>query len=993
MSRFLITLTITVSLLVAQRIYTAILLPMTAIAAVSTGPEVQAAEASIREPALFEQQAMDVFPDAPWTRHAEHTFQLADSVTLYFREFQRVPGSGNTIQISPVAILWRDSNRPDAPPYRILAERAQIKFQNSFFDTAISLTDAQPGRVVWASLEGSVHIDGPDGLKIEGQNFKFEEESRQLYSDYPIQFAFGPTVHDQRRIVGTSNQIQVTFLPSTNPALGKDMPRIGGLAQVLLRRNVTLDSTFEQQGEPRQFHLTSHGSLLYDVVKGECTIDDRVHITHKTIRQELTLQDNIECEWLKLQFSPKKEKGTAPTTSLDDSPQAAFDQLELKSIQAKGEMLGQGKRLKITSDEQQIVAVMQDLFYDAVERRALLSDQEHVAIRRVNTTFRSPIIDFRHTAQNTLESLECRGPGEMEVAQEGMGQNPLISRWAGQVQVHADPTANCHVIRIEKQVELGVPEQFLMNSDTFTLWVDMDRATHQPANNAAGNALSRPLPLKRVKAEGAVTFNSNLLQVRRANLIDAIISPGIIEAIHAPQKSPEPQGGSEEATAQKQSSPWIVEADRLNLDLVHDSVAATIDFRQIVGEGSVTVQHYPGQSFSSSSRQMEGPLFLTGHKIVAENAGGIRQTMTLLSNPNAQEKEQSHAVAGFGPARIWGGQIMLSRHDNRVHIPGPGGLRTPIPSQTGRTQPGSPENLDIIWSEGMNFDGLAMRFWGKITASMPGEQENISRLLCEDLTAILNQRISFVDPQSRTVEPAIESLLGKHNVVLEAFEFRDRNISAVRTATLASFELHQSTGEFKGQGPGQIHSWTLGDQIRFAPGEKPQANQPAKPAQSKWRYSGITYSGNITGNWNKNEATLRDRVEVITAPVEKARIKFQRNQLSTKTAEAENAVWMKCHQLRIVQRQSGEQRTGSLEVFATGATELEGHVFHAYADELTYDERSGQFILRGLGREATLYHQPQIGQPSATSAAQMIKFIPAKREIAIGGSTGLSGSY
>ncbi|HWL09528.1 MAG TPA: hypothetical protein VNQ76_14055 [Planctomicrobium sp.] len=1016
MGRFLITLTVTVSLLVAQRVYTAILLPMTAVVATSSGPDLHAAETSIHQPALFEQQAMDVFPDAPWTRQAEHTFQLAEAVTLYFRELQRVQGSGNTIQISPVAILWRDPKRPETPPYRILAERAQIKFQNTFFDTAISLTDAKPGRVVWASLEGSVHIDGPDGLKIEGQNFKFEEEARQLYSDDPIEFAFGPTPQDERRVVGMANQIQLTFLPSDDPYLKSDMPRVGGLAEVQLRRNVVLDSTFQQQGEPRHVRMTSAGSLIYDIVHGECTVEDQVQIVHRSIKPEMALQDTIECEWIRLQLetadnsppnSPASSKAVSSGLASSGSPGETFDRLVLKSIRAKGEQIGKGKRLKMTSDEQQVVAVMQDFFYDARNRQALLTDEEQVQIRRGDAVFRSPVIDFRHTADNGLDTLECRGPGELEVLQEGSQSVPVVARWKGQVQVLPDPTANAHAIRMENQVQVAVPEQFRLDSDLFTLWVDLDRVQSQQAvkgqtvrNQAAGgegNPLSRPLPLKRMRAEGNVVLHSDLLQIRRSNVIDAVFVPGIIEPIHAPQRSQSETTGLNGQKPARRNSPVIVEADQFDLDLIHDSLAATIDFRRIIGQGKVALQYYPDQSMSVGSRKMEGPFTLTGHRLTAENGGGIRQVLTVQAEPGSNPQERPQAVVGFGAARLWGGEITLFRHENRVHIPGPGGLSAPLPEQkNGPAVAGtsSPQKLDIIWSEKMNFDGLAMQFWGKITASVPGEQNSISRLLCEDLTAVLNQRISFVDPQDLPQDPTIESLLGKHNVTLEAWGFENGELSALRTASVASFELHQSTGEFQGQGPGEIHSWTLGDQVQFAPSEQPRANQPPRSSQSsKWRYAGVAFAGKVTGNWNQNEATLKDRVQVITAPVEKARVKFHRNQLSDKTPDAENAVWMKCHQLRIVRRMNADQKSGMMEVFATGATELEGHVFRATADELTYDERRGQFVLRGLGREATLYHQPEIGQPASTSAARLIQFSPAKREINIGGSTGFSGGY
>ncbi|SFH80702.1 hypothetical protein [Planctomicrobium piriforme] len=989
MSRFLITMTVMGCLLGASQVYSFMITPMTAVVA-SKGPELPPEETAIRPPAMFEQQAMEVFPDAEWTHTAEQTWQMAENVSLYFREHQRVPGSGNTIQISPVAIVWKDPKRPGAKPFRVLAQRAQIKFQNSFFDTAISLTDAKPGRIVWGSLEGAVHIDGPDGLQIDGQNFKFEEESLQLYSDYPIKFAYGPTPQDKRQLSGTANQIQLTFLPSSEALLGRDMPRIAGLAQVLLRRNVVLDTIFEQQGIPRAARLTSAGSLLYDAVKREATMDDQVRVTHRMNKLGKTLQDAIACEWLHLQF-----ESTKPTAVVEEpSPKGAFEGLVFRSLRAQGSLAGKGTRLKVTSDEQDVTAVMQDLTYDAIQRRAVMVDQEQVVIQRGQATFLCPQIGVQHSATNSLEYLECRGPGQLEVLQEGLGTQPLMARWAARVQVSPDPEAKVHQIRIEQRAQLSVPDQFGVAADVLRLWVDLERVqSAQSGTGEPGKLLSKALPLKRARAEGRVQFDSSMIKVLRSDLIDAVITPGLLGEKSPAANSPLGNSGNSKEKEREQD-PWTVEADELLLSLVHDSSVAAMDVRQVKGHGNIRIQHDPAEAMSMGPRKVDGPLVLTGVDLLAENAGGVQQTLIVRGEVDSNGQIQKRADISLGTTHLWGGQITFSRHENRVDVPGPGGLSVPIPRKQPAAVPMAPPILDIIWGEGMTFDGSAARFWGKITASLPSEQESISRLLCEDLTAKLNQRISFIDPQSRNGEINIESITGRHNVILEAYEYQQTKLSAVRRAEVAEFELQQSTGDFRGEGPGEIHSWTLGDQVRFTPGETPQANQPARSSPSnKWRYSSVKFSGKIDGNMNRNEARLNDRVEVITAPVDKPMVKFDRDKLSAKTPEAENAVWMKCHQLRIVRELLADQKTSSVEVFATGATELEGHAFHAYADELTYDESRGQFVLRGLGREATLYYQQEVGKPSTTSAARHIQFTPAKREIAINGSTGLNGSY
>jgi len=991
MRRFLVTLIVTVTLAVTFRVYSAVLTPLTAIRE-SRHPLVEPLEADLRTPAVFEQQAVEIFPEFAWTHRAEQTWQMAERAYLYFNKYERVQGAGNSVQIAPVAIFWHDPKRPGTKPFRILAERAQIKFQNAFFDQAIALSSANPGRIVWASLEGPVHIDGPDGLEIDGKNFKFDEESGQLYSDHEIQFAYGPTPQDQRVMRGTADQPTLTFAPSHESILGKDMPRVGELAQVLLRRNVALDISFMQRGEPRTAQVRSAGPLLYDVTAREMTLDEQVQVVHMIQPETTARRDTIECAWLQIQFD-----STLPPDQNREQPRgAAFDGLTFRSLRAQGSENGHGSRLKITSDDQQLVAVMQDLAYDSTRRRAVMIDQDQVEIHRGNTRFVCPQIGFQHGVDNQIEYLECRGPGQMDVIPDRPGDPPVTARWEGRVQVQPDPKAQVHQIQLEEQALLGVPGQFGVAADTIYLWVDLKRARNlsgeapaspQPAGST--HLLASALPLKRARAENHVLLDSPLLKVERANMIEMVIHPGLIDD---PAQTSVASGRSSSSQS-RQEQPWIVEADSLHVDLIHDSGKAALDLRQITGTGKISVQHDPDETARVGAQPVNGPLKLQGESLLVQNQGGIHQLLTIRGELGPQGDLLQNASVSMGASAIWGGQIMLARAENRVDIPGPGGLSVPLAKGLNGQAAKTESKLDIVWQEGMSFDGFVARFRGKVTAAVPGEQKSITRLLCEDLSATLNHRISFAHPNEQPADLTIATVEARHHVVVESIEYALNRLAAVRTSVLAYFKVNLSSGDFNGDGPGIIDSWSLGDSMKFSPGESPQANQPAKPNDTRWRYASVRFAGTIDGNINRNDATLHERVEVLTAPVDKAKTKFLREQLSEASPEAANAVWMKCHQMRIIQKSLPGKTDKAYEVYATGGTELEGHVFRAVADELTYDERYGLFTLRGLGKEAHLYHQAQAGQPVNPFSASQIKFVPVKREIVIDGSSGISGSY
>src|SRR5690606_8411813 len=115
--------------------------------------------------------------------------------------------------------------------------------------------------------------------------------------------------------------------------------------------------------------------------------------------------------------------------------------------------------------------------------------------------------------------------------------------------------------------------------------------------------------------------------------------------------------------------------------------------------------------------------------------------------------------------------------------------------------------------------------------------------------------------------------------LVEAFEYDGTKLIALRRSELASFSVSQATGDFRGQGPGMLSSWSLGDNVKFSPTDRPQANQPQTTSDQRWQYVNVTFEGQVTGNLQRNEAILSDRVKVITAPVEKASVKFQQNQI------------------------------------------------------------------------------------------------------------------
>ena len=88
-----------------------------------------------------------------------------------------------------------------------------------------------------------------------------------------------------------------------------------------------------------------------------------------------------------------------------------------------------------------------------------------------------------------------------------------------------------------------------------------------------------------------------------------------------------------------------------------------------------------------------------------------------------------------------------------------------------------------------------------------------------------------------------------------------------------------------------------------------------------------------------------------------------------------------------------DSRKKFAEVLAKGSTELVGQKFRGVAEELKYDEQRGQFVFRGLGRDADLYFQRKLNGPVEHSSHRMIEFIPSEPRLIFDGSTGFKGGF
>ena len=102
------------------------------------------------------------------------------------------------------------------------------------FDKTVSADGVgSPGRVVAAVFTGAVRVDGADGLRVDGTDFIYKEESEKLWSDRPATFAHGGHA-------GRGRSVDVALF-RTGPASGYGSFAADGIARVEVGGPVAVD--------------------------------------------------------------------------------------------------------------------------------------------------------------------------------------------------------------------------------------------------------------------------------------------------------------------------------------------------------------------------------------------------------------------------------------------------------------------------------------------------------------------------------------------------------------------------------------------------------------------------------------------------------------------------------------------------------------------------------------------------------------------------------
>jgi hypothetical protein len=957
--RLLLTLSVVLCLTGVYGVYAAVTRPMLALPVMAV--PIAATEVSTEQPRPVENMriADTHLAHQPWVKSAKYLLRSHDAF-VYANEW-RPEGNEGRVRLWPFAMAWVTKNDKTnvEEVVTVVAESAVVKFAGSF-----DLPSPDPGRIISASLEGRAQVAGPNGLLVDGRDFRFQESGQMLYSDQPVRFDYAGNS-------GSADILQLDLIPRAGPA-DKDRPNVYGVKNVRLSRNVKMDLQLKQKGEPLALAIRCAGSFDYDLEARVATYSTAVRAFRMTSKTDY---DWIECDRMQIGFdNPDSAVVTEPATS---EYQRIDTRLIFRRLSAYAAApTPQDKTppvIQLYSMQHKLRCQATQLDYEADRQLLRLVHPEAVTVLQAHSQLRSPRIELGWAEGGRLQSAFCAGPGTLIHRDPETKEELFAADWEDHLQQTRDPQSGFDLLELHKAASFRQPSRkSALGAEIIRVWYAPPEGQRNPL---AGTADLGP-PIKdiqpqRLEATRDVVLISPQLEATTQNLevwLDASL-PKLADEAPSSSNSANTFGlsGNKSSPTTAAEPPPTVVADRIRVRMrPGEKLPSPAD---IWTEGRVRFEH--------RRPNVPQPLVITGDQVHIESGGRDRQLAHVTGKPG-QIKDTALTLEAKS--------IHFDRADNRIWVDAAGLLRLPVSSDFDGQPLAQPMPLDIQWSERMSFDGRQAGFHGDVVASL-GDR----RMTCATMQVTLSEAIKFDRAQPGSEKVQLASVYCRNDVGLQHRVYADSKLTEVLTAKVWELRIDRESGDLHAQGPGEMRMWRRETGLRGGL-TAPQSAKPNRPTQidaSEWQFTHVKFDGQMQGNLHRRHATFRERVEILHGPVKAP----DPSHILNRDLLPQGAGFLKCAELRVNQSPEDAQGRRFIQLAGIGNAELEGHGFFASADQISYDEARESYLLQCFGKNmARIFRRSGPGASSTPTAMRRMEFIPATNTIRADGIAGGEGS-
>ena len=344
---------------------------------------------------------------------------------------------------------------------------------------------------------------------------------------------------------------------------------------------------------------------------------------------------------------------------------------------------------------------------------------------------------------------------------------------------------------------------------------------------------------------------------------------------------------------------------------------------------------------------------------------------------------------------LTGSNLNVDRGKNEMRIDGPGRMEAMVDHDAEGHLLAIAMPVRVDWKHGMRFDGLTATFEQAVVASGPAQT-----LWTEVMEVKLQHPIRFSDVKMAQ-QPQIEQIFCRGGVFAENHALDPQPANALartprsgrlgrqpphrRHAGSRAGLSHQRASRRRPGGHASRRRRTLRPQN---PAGKP-ANRamPANSNPDELTCVRVRFQGVLDGNVLRHKAQFHDQVRTAYAPVDS-----WNGHLDSDDPRdlGPRGVVLSSNTLAVDDMAPPNSNTRAIELNAAGNAVMEGGIFTARADRMSYAEIKDLLVLVGDGRtDAELFRQPRPACGTSRAAAQKIWYQPKSNRVLVDGAHSL----
>ena len=865
-----------------------------------------------------------------------------DQGTLLFDEYQQSE-DGSRMRLNRCTFIYDDPSSA-AAGQRPLILRA-YDGATLFFDPPLQIELLRFGRLAGGRLTGRITIDGEetepgknDEVHIVTRDVQIGD--RRIWTPHEVEFRYGPHSGRGRNLSIYLNQRDFGGAAAADSQMGQveslELLEVDNF-EILLAKQLfsaqPVDSAMSSESTAKM-QVECAGPFRFDFGTLIASLEDDVNVVHQDAAGG---RDHVRCDLLELHFT---------STDSDEQGLARGGESSSSSLQPSL-LVAVGTPVVIRAPSRGVVAQAERLEFDVQRQILELTDRKRLTVFHEPYTITAPRIRYQFSDPKQLGTFWAAGPGQL-TGRFGPQEKNVVAHWEREVRLdpNEDPQQPGKVLRIKGAKNVTVESLGKVSANELELYL-----SDESESAARGKDAVR---VERLRALGTVKVDSDRLtaQLGSANLWFHHPEVNAVAASEEPlQPGSPPSPHEKEPTA---PSRYRLVAEKLNA-LVHTGPEPLVERLDVVGD--VRLDELP--------QGKPNGVFVRADRFTLSDGNTENPTAWLLGQP---------ARGSTGSLQFFGRQIEVQQGRNRVHISGPGNLRTASSSPKSEIPP-----IDISWVESMDFDGRSATFKEQVAVrgSRRTKDDELSNIVAsgETMSVMLTRPVSFQESaESERADFAEMIFRGLVTIDHELLDGQGRQKSVDRMQ-IHNLNYVRSSGNLVGEGPG----WLVHRGV-------PMSNEQIGLSGTKREgldFLQIDFAQQLTGNVHLDD-TRRPSGVVFHRDVRClfGTIRGWDGEVVYRGRESlgEHDALLKSDVLAISDAPSGAGDQRSLELQAVGNATIQGRTVVGSGHTLSYSRDKDQLILAGDGRNAArLSYQRFVGAEPIEGVFGKVYFYPKTR--------------